>query len=226
MDMNYIPKMSYNQFFNKTMKWLVLGVGLTALTSLLLDLTGVVYILTAAYYPIMVAVSLIEIVMVIIISKNIEKLSYQKAKRLFIAYSIINGITMSFVLAIVGPGVSLLAFLITFVYFGLLYTITKNTDNEFIGVGKICLAGLPILIITYCILLFVHAPVLYFIVTIVDLVLFTGLTLFDIKKIRNIYNCSDSDSYLEKISLICALELYLDFINILLDIIHLIYDSK
>mgnify|MGYP003480529096 CR=1 FL=1 len=54
---------------------------------------------------------------------------------------------MSFILSIAGVGLSMLAFMITFVYFCLLYTITKYTDSQFIGVGKICIAALPILTI-------------------------------------------------------------------------------
>ncbi len=92
-------------------------------------------------------------------------------------------------------------------------------------VAKVCVSFLPILIIGYIILMFIHAPVLYYIIVLIDLGVFTGLTLYDLKNISTMYQQSLEEQR-EGLALICALELYLDFVNIFLDILMLISDNN
>ncbi len=214
-----------NEFFTKMLKWMVKGVGVTFITTILMNLTNLASVLSFIYYPIFVVCCIAEIAMVYFLVKKINDLNYEYAIKYFYIYSVLNGITISFILSEVGLGLSVLAFMITFVYFGLLYTIAKHTDSEFIGVGKICIAALPILMIMYIVLMFINAPILYYIVVIVDLAVFTGLTLYDLKKVRRIYDTMTYEQ-IETMALLCALELYLDFINIFLDIVMLIADNN
>lgn len=215
--------MSYKEFFTKIMKWLVIGLGLTTITSIILSLLNFSGFLTILYFPMMIVSSIVEIIMVIVLAKKINNLSMDSAKKYFYAYSIINGITMSMLLSMVAPGISILAFALTCAYFGLLYTISTHTSTDFSFIGKICLSALPILIIGYIILFFIHAPILYYGIIFLDLVLFTGITLYDLKKIRISYE-EASGEQLEGVAMMCALNLYLDFINIFIDILSLISD--
>lgn len=225
MDYRFDIDVSYNEFFTKMLKWMVKGVGVTFLTTIIMNVSQIASILAFAYYPVMIFCTVVEIAMVFILVKKIDDINFESALRYFYIYSVLNGLTISFVLASVGPKLSILAFMITFVYFGLLYTIAKHSNSEFIGLGKICMSALLILMVMYIVLMFINVPVLYYIVVFVDLAVFTGLTLYDLKKVRRIY---DSMTYeqTEAMALLCALELYLDFINIFLDIVMLIADNN
>ena len=225
MDYRFGIEVSYNEFFTKMLKWMVKGVGVTFLTTIIMNVSQLTSILAFVYYPVVIVCCIIEIAMVFILLKKINDLDFKSALKYFYIYSVLNGITISFILALIGPKLSILAFLITFVYFGLLYTIAKHSNSEFIGVGKICISALPILMIMYIVLMFINAPVLYYIVVLIDLAVFTGLTLYDLKKVRRVYE-SMTYEQTETMALLCALELYLDFINIFLDIVMLIADNN
>lgn len=224
MDYSYQNRQkSYFEFLKDVFKWLFIGLGLTTLTSILLAIINMSGVFHFVYYPVMIVSSIVEIAMVFILAKKIQDLSLESAKKYFYAYAIINGISISLLLSLVAPGVSILAFALTCAYFGLLYTITTHTDNEFLGVGRICISALPILIIGYIILFFIHAPALYYGIIFIDLALFTGITLYDLKKMQRMYY-QGVDNQLDAIAMMCALELYLDFINIFIDILSLIDD--
>lgn len=218
-------KTSYNDFFAKVMKWLTIALYITTMTSILLDALNIPTLLLSIYTPMIFILCVIELLMVFVLHKKVSNMDFNSAKICFYIYSVINGVTLSVILSIVGTGIASIAFLMTAAYFGLLYTIAKNSKTDFASTGKICIAMLPILIICYIFLLFIHAPVVYYIVTLVDLIIFTGLTLYDMKKMQRLYEHNPSEK-LEGIALICALELYLDFINIFIDILRLISDNN
>lgn len=219
----------YENFLAKVIKWVFLGIAVTALTSILMIFLDIVHVIMRFYLPILLISVIIEIAFVWQISKKIknhrEDISFSSAKKYFLLYSVVNGIVFSFILSAISPYLAALAFSLTCAYFGLLYTITKYTNYQFSAVMKVCVAALPILIIGYILLMFIHAPMLYYIIVFVDLVVFTGLTLYDLKNISAIYQQSWEEQR-DGLALMCALELYLDFVNIFLDIIMLISDNN
>lgn len=181
------------------------------------------------YFPVLIISVIIEIAFVWILNKKIDKpideLSFSSVKRFFILYSIVNGVIFSFILASVSIYITALAFALTCAYFGLLYTITKYTTSSFSNIAKVCISVLPVMIIGYIILLFIQAPMLYYIIVFLDLLIFTGITLYDFKMISTMYEQS-SEEYQEGLILFCAFELYLDFVNIFIDILMLIMDNN
>lgn len=221
MDKRYMTHpISYNQFLSKIMKWMFTGLSITFVVSLLMIFTNI-YI---ASFPVFIICSVVQIGLVIYIAHQLEKVSIKKAKIYFCIYSILSGITFSIIFSSISLSLIALAFALTCAYFGLLYTITKYVESDFSMVGRVCLSALPMLIIGYLILFFVNAPVLYYIVILVDLVLFSGITLYDLKTIQTSYETANSED-LDKLAFISALNLYLDFINIFIDILSLIGDN-
>lgn len=215
--------LSYHNFLSDIFKYLMIGLGLTTITSMIV-IGFIQYLnLNGLLFGIVIICSVIEIIMVIRLSKKIRDLSIHSAKKYFYIYSIINGITMSFLLNIIAPKVSILAFALTFAYFGLLYTISTHTTYDFSQIGHICLYALPILLIGYIILLFYQASLLYYGIVLIDLILFTGITLYDMKKVKEYYLATTEEA-LPSIAMLCALEIYLDFIDIFIDIVMLIDD--
>ncbi|MEG0365369.1 MAG: Bax inhibitor-1/YccA family protein [Coprobacillus sp.] len=218
-------KISYQKFLSKIFKWMFIGLAITTLTSILLSFIGVKYLSEATFFMIVILVTIIEIVMVIILAKKLSDLSVQSAKKYFYIYSVINGVTISFLLSIIDPFISVLAFALTCALFGLLYAIATHTTYDFTSIGNMCLTSLPILILGYIILFFIQAPLLFYIVIFIDLALFVGITLYDIQQIEVMYN-EATDSTVESFAMIGALNLYMDFINIFIDILLIIADGS
>ena len=230
MDQKMLTKqMNYEKFLSEVIKWVFFGVGITAITSILVIFSGIIYALIPFYFPVLIISVIIEIAFVWILNKKIDKpideLSFSSVKRFFILYSIVNGVIFSFILASVSIYITALAFALTCAYFGLLYTITKYTTSSFSNIAKVCISVLPVMIIGYIILLFIQAPILYYIIVFLDLLIFTGITLYDFKMISTMYEQS-SEEYQEGLILFCAFELYLDFVNIFIDILMLIMDNN
>ena len=230
MDQKMLTKqMNYEKFLSEVIKWVFFGVGITAITSILVIFSGIIYALIPFYFPVLIISVIIEIAFVWILNKKIDKpideLSFSSVKRFFILYSIVNGVIFSFILASVSIYITALAFALTCAYFGLLYTITKYTTSSFSNIAKVCISVLPVMIIGYIILLFIQAPMLYYIIVFLDLLIFTGITLYDFKMISTMYEQS-SEEYQEGLILFCASELYLDFVNIFIDILMLIMDNN
>ncbi|OUQ11721.1 hypothetical protein B5E87_11600 [Massilimicrobiota sp. An142] len=230
MDQKMLTKqMNYEKFLSEVIKWVFFGVGITAITSILVIFSGIIYALIPFYFPVLIISVIIEIAFVWILNKKIDKpideLSFSSVKRFFILYSIVNGVIFSFILASVSIYITALAFALTCAYFGLLYTITKYTTSSFSNIAKVCISVLPVMIIGYIILLFIQAPMLYYIIVFLDLLIFTGITLYDFKMISTMYEQS-SEEYQEGLILFCAFELYLDFVNIFIDILMLIMDNN
>lgn len=230
MDQKMLTKqMNYEKFLSEVIKWVFFGVGITAITSILVIFSGIIYALIPFYFPVLIISVIIEIAFVWILNKKIDKpideLSFSSVKRFFILYSIVNGVIFSFILASVSIYITALAFALTCAYFGLLYTITKYTTSSFSNIAKVCISVLPVMIIGYIILLFIQAPMLYYIIVFLDLLIFTGITLYDFKMISTMYEQS-SEEYQEGLILFCAFELYLDFVNIFIDTLMLIMDNN
>lgn len=230
MDQKMLTKqMNYEKFLSEVIKWVFFGVGITAITSILVIFSGIIYALIPFYFPVLIISVIIEIAFVWILNKKIDKpideLSFSSVKRFFILYSIVNGVIFSFILASVSIYITALAFALTCAYFGLLYTITKYTTSSFSNIAKVCISVLSVMIIGYIILLFIQAPMLYYIIVFLDLLIFTGITLYDFKMISTMYEQS-SEEYQEGLILFCAFELYLDFVNIFIDILMLIMDNN
>ena len=225
MDQKMLTKqMNYEKFLSEVIKWVFFGVGITAITSILVIFSGIIYALIPFYFPVLIISVIIEIAFVWILNKKIDKpideLSFSSVKRFFILYSIVNGVIFSFILASVSIYITALAFALTCAYFGLLYTVTKYTTSSFSNIAKVCISVLPVMIIGYIILLFIQAPMLYYIIVFLDLLIFTGITLYDFKMISTMYEQS-SEEYQEGLILFCAF-----FVNIFIDILMLIMDNN
>lgn len=227
MDELYLnnKQISFQEFISLVIKWMIIGIGLSAVTSLLILIFGIINILNSIALPVTIVFAIVELMMVFLLCKKIQKLDVSQAKLYFVIYSIINGITLTFIIEGIAPGIVFIAFALTCAYFGLLHAIATHTSYDFSHIGIFCMAVLPILIIGYIILLFIQAPILYYLLILSSLVIFTGLTIYDMKMIKTYY-LKVEQQQLESISILCALQLYLDFINIFIDILRILNDLK
>ncbi len=162
---------------------------------------------------------------VLIMSFGYRKLSATALMALFIAYAIINGISFSFILLAFTPGSVLGCFLSASAMFGVMAFMGYTTDQDLTKFGRILMMGVIGIVIAMVINFFLHSSQLDYIISIIGVMVFTALTAYDVQKLKRIgegleyQDVSVNDT--KKISILGALNLYLDFINIFLFLLRL-----
>jgi uncharacterized protein len=167
---------------------------------------------------------------VLIMSFGFRRLSAPVLMALFMAYAIINGITFSFILLAYTPGSVLGCFLSASAMFGVMAFMGYTTNQDLTKFGKILMMGVIGVLIAMVINFFLHSSGLDYLISIIGVMVFVGLTAYDVQKLKRIGegieygDVSAADA--KKVSVLGALTLYLDFINIFLFLLRLFGDRR
>jgi FtsH-binding integral membrane protein len=208
--------------------WMALGLLITAAVSIASVASGlmlrILYSFPFAYLVLVLA----QLGIVIGFSVSMRKSQDASMMRiLFIIYSVITGLTFSSLAYVYDLGTIGIAFLVTAVYFICLAVFGTTTTMDLTKIGNICIVGLIALIISQALLFFFPIDGMTRLMTIIGLVIFTGLTAWDIQRMNQLLIMEDGNTVAqEKISIFMALQLYLDFINIFLRILRLLSKKK
>lgn len=163
------------------------------------------------------ALIIVELGLVFWISARIEKLSLTSATLLFILYSIINGATLASIFFVYSPSAITKVFFITAGTFGVMALYGYFTKSDLSSWGKILMMGVFGLIIALVVNMFLKSAMMDLILSGIGVLVFTGLTAYDTQKIRQMLAMqTDMGESAQKIALLGALSLYLDFINLFL----------
>lgn len=202
--------------------WMALALVVTGLTSYyvasserILSLMG-----SGLYIGLLIA----EVVLVVILSARIHKMSFTTAGIVFVAYSILNGVTLSVLLMIYTYESIALAFFITAGTFTAMALIGHFTKKDLSSMGQILLMALIGLVIATVVNLFIGSSTFQYILSYVGVIIFVGLTAYDAQKIKNQINefGTEISENTMKLALMGALELYLDFINLMIYILRIL----
>lgn len=158
-----------------------------------------------------------ELIIVFCISAAINRLSLTTATLLFVLYSVINGATLSVIFVIFSPTVITKTFLITAGTFAIMSFIGFRTKTDLSSVGRLLIMALVGLIIACVVNMFLKSSTFDYVISIIGVLIFVGLTAYDTQKIKTLLAQNDTpDEGMQKIALLGALSLYLDFINLFL----------
>ena len=225
-NMNDIDVRSSNNFLRKVFLYMILGIAISLATGayLLFFNQELLYTLLDYYKFLVIA----ELGMVFSISFFINKMPSSLARILFFAYSLVNGITLTVIGLIYAPQVIFYSFVITLTIFVVtaIYGYTTQEDlSSYRRFFKIALISLILLSVFNA---FMRVGILEWVITIAGVVIFTGLIAYDVNRIKAIsYQLADGDNEtMEKISIIGALNLYLDFINLFIYILRIFGRKK
>jgi uncharacterized protein len=162
-----------------------------------------------------------ELALVWWLSASIRKISTTAASVAFIAYSILNGLTMSSIF-IVYTGTSIMyTFLASAGMFGAMSIFGMKTKQNLNSAGRYLMMALLGVIIASVINMLLKSSGLDWAISLITVVVFTGLTAYDSQKMLAAAGYADGSETFKKASIIGALELYLDFINIFLSLLRL-----
>lgn len=157
-----------------------------------------------------------EFGLVFAISSAINRLSLTVATLLFVLYSVVNGATLSYILILYTSESVANVFFITAATFGVMSLVGYTTKTDLSSMGKILFMALIGLIIATIVNLFIGSSGLNMIISYVGVLIFVGLTAYDTQKIKKMLaEAPDAGEYMQKIALLGALTLYLDFITCL-----------
>lgn len=158
-----------------------------------------------------------ELALVVTVSAAINRLSLLVATLLFILYSIINGATMSTIFLVYEISSIATVFFITAGTFGAMAVIGYTTKKDLSSMGRIMFMALIGLIIATVVNLFIKSSAMTMILSYIGVIVFVGLTAWDSQKIkRMLLQAPDAGETAQKMALLGALTLYLDFINLFL----------
>ena len=162
-----------------------------------------------------------EIALVWWLSASIRKISMQSAVIGFITYSVLNGITLSSIL-LYYTGASVASVFITCAaMFGIMSLYGLTTKSNLMSAGRYLMMGVIGIIIASLLNIFIRSNTLDWLVSVVTVVVFTGLTAYDSQKMLAVSRRADGSEMFKKAAIIGALELYLDFINMFLALLRL-----
>lgn len=225
-NMNDIDVRSSNNFLRKVFLYMILGITISFGTGayLLYFNQNLLYSLLNYYQFLVIA----ELAMVFSISLLINKISSNLARILFLAYSLVNGITLTVIGYIYAPEVIFYAFMITLTIFVVTAIYGYTTQEDLSSYRRFFMIALISLIILSIFNVFMRVGMLEWVITIAGVVIFTGLIAYDVNRIKAIsYQLADGDNeVMEKMSIIGALNLYLDFINLFIYILRIFGRKK
>lgn len=164
-----------------------------------------------------------EFALVVAISAAIKKLSLTAATFLFILYSVINGATLSLIFAVYTRTSIAQVFFITAGTFGVMSLYGYFTKKDLTSIGKLLLMALIGLIIATLVNVFlVKSSSFDLILSYIGVLIFVGLTAWDTQKIKHMLAMqSDMGEGAQKVALLGALSLYLDFVNLFLYLLRI-----
>ena len=215
---NYSSSQVQTNSLYKVYAWMMVGLGITAITSALLYVSGAFLFLIQI--PMMsILLFLVQIGLTIAMSRNLSRdTSSSSMKTMFIIYSLTMGINMTSLAYCYSAGQIGAAFGISAIYFACLAIVGKTTKIDLSKVGNICWIGLLAMIVSQLFFMIFRVSMDVRLWSVIGLLLFTGLTAWDIQKMNYLLNGYED----EKISIYMALQLYLDFLNIFLYVLQLI----
>lgn len=162
---------------------------------------------------------------VLLMNFGYSRLSHTALVALFLAYAAINGISFSFILLAYTASSVIGCFASAAAMFGIMAVMGYTTKKDLTSFGRLMTMGLIGMVVAMLINMFLHSGTMGYIISIVGVAVFTGLTAYDVQKLKNIGagvefgDISAADG--KKLGILGALTLYLDFINLFLMLLRL-----
>ncbi|MCW1996625.1 FtsH-binding integral membrane protein [Bradyrhizobium diazoefficiens] len=198
--------------------YMAAGVGVTAVVAwLTYQLTGPALLQS----PLMWVFILAPLALVFFISARINTLSAATARLLFFIYAALVGVSLSILLHIYTSASITRVFFIAAAMFGALSVFGYTTRRDLSGLGTFLFMGLIGVIIASLVNLFLQSSGLDWLISVVGVGVFAGLTAYDTQRIKAMYDSGDDETSAGRKSVISALSLYLNFINLFMMLLRL-----
>jgi hypothetical protein len=208
-------------FLSRVYGWMFLGLLLTAGTAVGVASSPTLIetlILNRGLFWIMIFA---QLGVVVFLSVRVQKMAPATAAILFLLYSALVGVTSSTIFMIYTGASIMSAFVIAAGMFGTMAVFGSLTKRSLAGVGQFMFMGLVGLILASVVNIFVFSDMLNFVISVVGVLVFTGLTAWDAQRLKHMA-VALPDGRVGSYAIVGALSLYLDFINLFFFILRLL----
>ncbi len=204
--------------------WMFFGLIITALTATITLSTPLFNVILNG--PAMLILFLVEIGVVIFLSRRVMHMAYSTAVLAFLGYAALNGITLSVIFALYTQASIASTFVFAAAAFGAMSVYGLTTKADLTTAGSLFFMGLIGIIIASVVNLFLRSPALYWFISYAGIAIFLGLTAYDTQKIKQYHNAFYGTEKVKNIAIMGALTLYLDFINLFLFLLRILGKRK
>lgn len=224
---DYAMSTAFPALMRKVFVWMTLALAITGLTAYGVATSPTILSLIFSSKVTFFGLIIAEFALVFAISGAINRLSLSTATLLFILYSVINGATLSSIFFAFSVATISKVFFITAGTFGAMALVGYTTKTDLTSMGKLLFMALLGIIIASVVNIFVGSSGLDLILSYVGVLVFVGLTAYDTQKIKQMCQAApDAGESAQKLALIGALSLYLDFINLFLYLLRIFGNNR
>ncbi len=214
---SYSQEAVFSNFMQRVYQWMAMGLALTGLAAFVT--IGNVSLLRFLAHGGMWLFFIAEFVLVIWLTRSLQKISAQAATAGFLAFSVLNGITLSGIFFVYTATSISSTFFITAMTFAGVSVYGWVTRQDLTSIGSFCFMALIGVIVASLANLFFHSPVFQWIISYCGVAVFIGLTAYDTQRLKAIHRNMANAS--EQLAIVGALMLYLDFINMFLFLLQI-----
>ena len=216
-------------FLAKVFNWMAIGLGITGLAAFLTANSQAMLQLVFGNRMVLYGLIFAEIGMVFYLSARLQQLSSQAATGIFLIYSALNGVTLSSILLVYTMSSVAATFFVAAAMFGAMAVYGLVTKKDLSGLGSFMFMGLVGIMIASLVNIFLGSPMISWVVSGLGVIIFTGLTAYDVQKITQMGASGimqDGEAAIQKVAVMGALALYLDFINLFLSLLQFLGDRR
>jgi len=223
-------------FLAKVFNWMAIGLGLTGVIAFLTinSQTAMQMLFTvqdgyAKPNMLLYGLLIAELGMVFYLSARVQKISAQAATGIFLAYSALNGVTLSTILLYYTASSVTATFFVTAGMFGAMAVYGFVTKKDLSSWGSFLFMGLIGIIIASVVNMFLGSSMMSWVISGIGVIIFTGLTAYDVQQITRMGEqgiMNGGESAIRKGAIMGALKLYLDFINLFLMLLRFMGDRR
>lgn len=212
-----VAQASASAFMARVYRWMTTGLVITAGTAFFVAQSQELFSLVMSFYlPLVIA----QLAMVFVVSAFATRLSAPIAGALFLGYSLLTGLTLSAIFFRYSLGSISTSFFITASMFGAMSAYGTVTKKNLSAWGTFLFMGLVGVLVAGIVNIFVQSEMLGFVKSCAAVLVFAGLTAYDTQRLRELHVSAGGEG-VGSLAINGALMLYLDFINLFLNILRL-----
>lgn len=218
-----------NEFIRSVYNWMALGLALTGFVAFYVVNSDFMRQLIFGNQLVFFGLIIGELALVFILSARVQKMQASTATALFVLYALLNGATLSSVFLIYTSSSITSTFFICAATFVACSIYGMATKRDLTSLGGFMFMGLIGIIIASVVNMFIRSSGMSMIISYIGVIVFVGLTAYDTQKLKTMALSQPSDldaSVIRKGSILGALSLYLDFINLFLMLLRILGDRK
>lgn len=209
--------MAISSYFANVYKWMTLALGITAFVAWMISQNPAISGYLELRPMLIWGLFAVEVGLVFYLSARAHQMSFGAASAVFLLYSVLNGVTLSFIFSIYTTASIVQTFLIATAMYGVMALYGYATKRDLSGLGSFFFMALIGIIIASVVNLWLASPMIQWVTTVGGVIIFAGLTAYDHQQLKALAVSGGPAS----LAIVGALTLYLDFINLFLYLLRL-----